>query len=96
MGLTDYPFIIKNPMDLSTLGNNLRDEKYRYVEEFLDDTQLVWDNCKAYNAPGTVSLFIKISGSSTLQKTCNEPSRKWLRIISQTSPSPYQEVVLPP
>jgi len=32
MGLTDYPFIIKNPMDLGTLGNKLRDDKYRYLE----------------------------------------------------------------
>jgi hypothetical protein len=32
MGLTDYPFIIKNPMDLGTVNNKLRDDKYRYLE----------------------------------------------------------------
>ena len=35
-------------MDLSTIGNKLSEDKYRYLEEFLDDLQLVWDNCKAY------------------------------------------------
>ncbi len=51
LGLTDYTFIIKNPMDLGTMGMKLKDDKYRYVEEALDDLQLVWDNCKAYNHP---------------------------------------------
>jgi len=32
LGLTDYPFIIKNPMDLNTVNNKLRDDKYRYLE----------------------------------------------------------------
>lgn len=50
-------------MDLGTLGNKLKEDKYRYLEEFLDDVQLVWDNCKAYNAPGTVILFNKIVDS---------------------------------
>ena len=55
LGLTDYTFIIKTPMDLGSINNKLRDDKYRFVEEYLDDVQLVWDNCKAYNAPGTVN-----------------------------------------
>ena len=58
MGLTDYPFIIKNPMDLGTVNNKLRDDKYRYLEQFLDDVQLVWDNCKTYNTPGTVIYLL--------------------------------------
>ena len=51
LGLTDYTFIIKNPMDLGTINNKLKEDKYRYVEEALDDIQLVWDNCKLYNQP---------------------------------------------
>lgn len=54
LGLTDYTFIIKNPMDLGTAFEKLRSEKYRFVEEALDDIQLVWDNCKNYNHPDTV------------------------------------------
>ena len=51
LGLTDYTFIIKNPMDLGTVSEKMRNEKYRFVEEALDDIQLVWDNCKSYNHP---------------------------------------------
>lgn len=56
MGLTDYGFIIKHPMDLSTVSRKLREDKYNFVEEVLDDIQLVWDNCKAYNQSGSVQF----------------------------------------
>ena len=49
MGLTDYPNVIKYPMDLSTLSKKFKEEKYTKVEEILDDIQLIWDNCKTYN-----------------------------------------------
>lgn len=32
LGLTDYTFIIKNPMDLGTASEKLRNDKYRFVE----------------------------------------------------------------
>ena len=78
-------------MDLGSLANKLKDDKYRYVEEFLDDTQLVWDNCKAYNAPGTVIIGL-LSGSLTQPKTCKEPSRKWLKTTCPLFLSQFQEV----
>ena len=52
MGLTDYPDIIKYPMDLTTVSKRFKEEKYSKVEEALDDLQLIWDNCKAYNPEG--------------------------------------------
>ena len=54
MGLIDYPELVKHPMDLSTVNRKLREEKYRIVEEVLDDIQLIWDNCKVYNQQGCV------------------------------------------
>lgn len=67
MGLTDYTFIIKNPMDLGTISDKLANDKYRHIEEALDDLQLVWDNCKTYNHPDTVIKSI-LSGSTKLHK----------------------------
>ena len=43
-------------MDLGTANQKLKAEKYRFVEEALDDIQLIWDNCKTYNHPETVSI----------------------------------------
>jgi hypothetical protein len=53
LGLTDYPLIVKNPMDLGTVRKKLLNGKYKLAEEILDDLQLIWDNCKLYNAPGS-------------------------------------------
>lgn len=67
LGLTDYTFIIKNPMDLGSVSEKLRTDKYRFVEEALDDLQLIWDNCKSYNHPDTVSKVL-FSGYTRQQK----------------------------
>lgn len=57
MGLLDYGFLIKNPMDLGTAIQKLKDDRYETVEDVLDDIQLIWDNCKTYNPPNTVLLI---------------------------------------
>ena len=49
LGLTDYPEIIKKPMDLRTVRKNTGKGKYRRYEDFFRDVQLIWDNCKTYN-----------------------------------------------
>ena len=54
MGLIDYLKYVQKPMDLNTISKNIRDENYRTVENVLDDIQLIFDNCKVYNTPGSV------------------------------------------
>jgi hypothetical protein len=63
-------------MDLGTITDLLRADQYRYVEEALDDLQLVWDNCKTYNPPHTVPS-IPSSGSTKLLKVLNACTRRW-------------------
>ncbi|EAR97217.2 bromodomain protein (macronuclear) [Tetrahymena thermophila SB210] len=53
LGLTDYPNVVKKPMDLSTVKNKINTQSYDTIEDFLDDIQLIWDNCKLYNAQGS-------------------------------------------
>lgn len=53
MGLTDYPLVVKNPMDLSTVNKKFNQGKYLTIEHICDDLQLIWDNCKAYNPPNS-------------------------------------------
>lgn len=40
--LFDYPEIIKNPMDFSTIKQKLHDRVYQHMNEFLDDMRLVF------------------------------------------------------
>ena len=49
LGLTDYPEIIKKPMDLRTVRKNLSKGRYKRYDEFYREIQLIWDNCKTYN-----------------------------------------------
>lgn len=76
MGLHDYPQYVKYPMDLSTIHRKLREQRYRTVEEVLDDIQLIWDNCRCYNPTNSV-LQIKLSGSTIFRKDQKRPSKRW-------------------
>ncbi len=49
--IPDYPKIIKNPRDLGSIKIKLENDEYETVQEFLNDIQLVWDNCHTYNPP---------------------------------------------
>lgn len=50
LGLLDYPEIITKPMDLQTVGRQIRDGIYQNnVQGFIDALQLIWQNCKTYN-----------------------------------------------
>mmetsp|Transcript_15677 Transcript_15677/g.31664 ORF Transcript_15677/g.31664 Transcript_15677/m.31664 type:complete len:216 (-) Transcript_15677:99-746(-) len=53
LGLFDYPQIIKRPMDLGKVKENLQSGKYRTAGEAADDIRLVWKNCMTYNADGS-------------------------------------------
>jgi len=49
-GLTDYPEIIKKPMDLGTIQSKLETGKYQNnPEKFAADVRLVWKNAMTYN-----------------------------------------------
>jgi hypothetical protein len=51
-------------MDLGTVQNRLNNADYLFIEDVIDDLQLIWDNCKTYNLPGSVIiLFLFFSGS---------------------------------
>ena len=52
--LPDYFEIIKNPIDFSLVRQRLHANLYHKMQEFVDDMQLVFDNCVAYNGRDSV------------------------------------------
>ncbi|KAJ3370177.1 histone acetyltransferase [Kappamyces sp. JEL0680] len=64
-GVADYYDIIKNPMgnarplmlDLRTLDENVESDKYQTADQFIDDVNLIWTNCRTYNQDG--STYVK-------------------------------------
>ena len=50
--IPDYHLVIKNPMDLGTVRNNLRSNMYRSMLDFANDVRLTFSNAMTYNPPG--------------------------------------------
>lgn len=61
--LDDYPTIVKNPMDFTTIKQKLQDRKYEHMNQFIDDVQLVFSNCILYNGEhndyGVIAIKVK-------------------------------------
>ena len=53
LNIPDYPKIIHNPMDLGTAKKKLLNKEYKTFENFLNDINLIWENCRTYNLPGS-------------------------------------------
>ena len=51
LNIPSYPNIVKNPMDLRTLEDNLKAHKYPTVEAFVADFNLIIENCRIFNGP---------------------------------------------
>ncbi|KAI8969224.1 hypothetical protein BDF20DRAFT_907941 [Mycotypha africana] len=51
--VADYYDIIKEPMDLATLEENVKNDAYPKWEDFIKDTRKIFDNCRVYNAEDT-------------------------------------------
>lgn len=63
-GLYNYPKLITNPMDLGTLKKRLKKAKklrIKSLQEFFENLQLIWKNCKFYNLQDSVSIKIYFS-----------------------------------
>ncbi|KAG0435688.1 Histone acetyltransferase GCN5 [Dictyocoela muelleri] len=49
----DYYSIIKEPMDLKTLSENIQNGKYQSWREYESDVLKIFQNCRIYNRPNT-------------------------------------------
>lgn len=54
LGIPDYFDVIDEPMDLTTIKNNLENGLYKSAERAVRDLDLVFDNAMLYNEEGTV------------------------------------------
>ncbi len=49
LGIHDYFDIIKRPMDFGTIKEKLKRHEYLTMRQFLEDVELVFENCLIYN-----------------------------------------------
>mmetsp|Transcript_1994 Transcript_1994/g.4469 ORF Transcript_1994/g.4469 Transcript_1994/m.4469 type:complete len:1083 (+) Transcript_1994:861-4109(+) len=72
LGLPDYPEIVADPMDFSTVKQNLQSGKYAEFAEFSADIALVFDNCRLYNMEGSL-VFNYADQLDTFFRTLTKP-----------------------
>lgn len=49
LNILDYPNIVQNPMDFSTIKMKLKEHKYERIQEFMSDMELIFHNCRLFN-----------------------------------------------
>jgi len=54
----DYPQVISRPMDFGTIASRLRANQYLGFSDFRADVDLVFANCRQYNAEGTLPRLL--------------------------------------
>jgi histone acetyltransferase len=73
----DYYDVIKEPMDLQTIENNLKHDLYHVKEQFIHDVMLIVDNCRTYNNEDTPYYDCAIK----LERYLEAQMRKLRRIL---------------
>ncbi len=56
----DYYKIIQDPMDLRTIENNIRTERYNNEDALVDDMKLMFRNARHYNEEGSQVRIITL------------------------------------
>ncbi|KAI9865606.1 MAG: hypothetical protein M1824_002347 [Vezdaea acicularis] len=51
LNIPTYPDIVKNPMDLSTMEQKLKNDQYSSVDDVVADIDLIVENAKKFNGP---------------------------------------------
>ena len=73
MGLLDYPKLIKEPMDLSTVADQLTNSHYVRLEGFVNDVRLVWVRLPSPCAPSAAALPTSIRFTRALAQSLYSP-----------------------
>ncbi|MBW0490891.1 hypothetical protein O181_030606 [Austropuccinia psidii MF-1] len=71
LNIPDYPKIVKQPMDLTTIETRLgkvgKPCYYRSVEQFVSDVQLIFTNCYTFNGPPEASPYSRMALDLSIQ-----------------------------
>lgn len=74
LNIPDYFDIVKEPMDLGTIGQKLNTNQYLRAHDFIKDVQMMFDNCLLYNGEST--------HVSQMCKAVNEEFKKQFTLLS--------------
>lgn len=92
LNIPDYPLIIKEPMDLSTIEHKLNEGLYVNADEFEKDIRLTFSNCYVYNS-STLPVY---QMAKSLEHVFNEKWKQKPLLPSPPPPSSTSEFATPP
>ena len=72
LDIPDYYTIVKTPMDMGTIKNKLKEHKYSKIQEFIDDMELVFYNCRLYNGVETEVGQIGVQIQEEFRSQCEQ------------------------
>ncbi|KAK9764282.1 hypothetical protein K7432_008324 [Basidiobolus ranarum] len=72
LGIPHYYKVVKHPMDFGTVETKLRSGKYQNIEQFVADSQLVFENCYAFNIPGDAVYVMGQELQRLFEKACKK------------------------
>ena len=70
--LYDYPTIVKEPMDLSTIRKKLKNREYRNIASFAVDVRKIWHNSFLYNKKYTGIYHVTVEMGEYFEKLYKE------------------------
>jgi bromodomain-containing factor 1 len=94
LNIPTYPDVIKHPMDLGTMENKLKNDRYSSVQAFADDLQLIVDNAEKFNGP---QHAVTHAGNNMLAYTNNfmakvpGPGQAFTQKVKKFSPAPPKQ-----
>ena len=97
LNIPSYPTIVKTPMDLKTLEENLKANKYPTVDAFVTDFNLIVENCRTFNGPDHSITKLANEMQKAFQKQCEKvpgpdvvepPVEKKKKTITASAPKP--------
>lgn len=97
LNIPSYPTIVKTPMDLKTLEENLKANKYPTVDAFVTDFNLIVENCRTFNGPDHSITKLANEMQKAFQKQCDKvpgpdvlepPVDKKKKTITASAPKP--------
>jgi len=108
LNIPNYPEIIKEPMDLSTMEMKLKDGKHGSVQDFANDFHLIVNNTRRFNGDQHAVTQAGLSMEAYFNKMMQgvpsadekslppKPERKRSPSISREKPKRESRVVVPP
>jgi hypothetical protein len=87
-GCFDYYEVVKNPMDLGTILNDIKEKKIVNVEQFCKNVRLVWDNAMLYNGPtsnvGNIAIRFSVMFENRVKELVEADRNVNLKLLDVT------------